>query len=61
VRAAALSATTLLGGAAPAPVRSADPDSAADQLQSATPIKHVIVVTAKTGDLFDMFEFSSKS
>ena len=43
-RAAVLSVSALIGAAAAAPARSADPDVATDQLQTATPIKHVIVV-----------------
>jgi phospholipase C len=43
-RAAALSAVALVGVAAAVPVRGADPDTATDQLKTATPIKHVIVV-----------------
>jgi phospholipase C len=43
-RAAVLSAVAVSGVAAAMPVYSADPDAATDQLKTATPIKHVIVV-----------------
>jgi phospholipase C len=43
-RVAVLSAVAVSGVAAAMPVHSADPDSATDQLKTATPIKHVIVV-----------------
>src|SRR5690349_20418956 len=43
-RVAVLSAVAVSGVAAAMPVHSADPDSATDQLITATPIKHVIVV-----------------
>jgi len=43
-RAAVVSAVVLAGAAAAMPARSADPDAATDQLPTATPIKHVIVV-----------------
>jgi phospholipase C len=43
-RAAAVSAVVLAGAAAAMPARSADPDLVTDQLSTATPIKHVIVV-----------------
>jgi len=43
-RAAVFSVSALIGAVAAAPARSADPDVATDQLQTATPIKHVIVV-----------------
>jgi phospholipase C len=39
-----MSAVVLTGVAAAMPARSADPDPATDQLPTATPIKHVIVV-----------------
>jgi phospholipase C len=42
--AAVLSAVAVSGVAAAMPVHSADPDTATDQLKTATPIKHVIVV-----------------
>jgi phospholipase C len=43
-RAAVLSAAALVGVGAAFPVHSADPETAAGQLKTATPIKHVIVV-----------------
>src|ERR1700747_310984 len=43
-RVAVLSAVAVSGVAAAMPVHSADPDSATDQLKTATPIKHVIVI-----------------
>src|SRR3984893_2674607 len=43
-RAALLSAVAVSGVVAAMPVYSADPDAATDQLKTATPIKHVIVV-----------------
>src|SRR5712671_1965031 len=43
-RVAVLSAVAVSGVAAAMPVHSADPDTATDQLKTATPIKHVIVV-----------------
>ena len=43
-RATVLSATVLFGIGLAMPVHSADPDTAMDQLKTATPIKHVIVV-----------------
>jgi phospholipase C len=43
-RNAVLFAGTLLGVAAAMPAHAADPDAATDQLKTATPIKHVIVV-----------------
>src|SRR5580704_733994 len=43
-RAAVLSAVAVSGVVAAMPVYSADPDAATDQLKTATPIKHVIVV-----------------
>src|SRR5436190_12866069 len=43
-RAAVLSAVAVSGAVAAMPVHSADPDTATDQLKTATPIKHVIVV-----------------
>ena len=43
-RAAAVSAVVLAGAAVAMPARSADPDLATDQLATASPIKHVIVV-----------------
>ena len=43
-RAAAVSAVVLAGATAAMPARSADPDLVTDQLSTATPIKHVIVV-----------------
>jgi phospholipase C len=43
-RAAVLSAVAVSGVMAAMPVYSADPDAATDQLKTATPIKHVIVV-----------------
>jgi phospholipase C len=43
-RVAVLSAVAVSGAAAAMPVHSADPDTATDQLTTATPIKHVIVV-----------------
>src|ERR1700757_4845815 len=43
-RVAVLSAVAVSGVPAAMPVHSADPDSATDQLRTATPIKHVIVV-----------------
>jgi phospholipase C len=43
-RAALLSAVAVSGAVAAMPVHSADPDTATDQLKTATPIKHVIVV-----------------
>jgi phospholipase C len=41
---AVLFAGALVGGTAAMPAHAADPNAAADQLQTATPIKHVIVV-----------------
>jgi phospholipase C len=43
-RAAVLSAVAVSGAVAAMPVYSADPDTATDQLKTATPIKHVVVV-----------------
>src|SRR6202040_1893540 len=43
-RAAVLSAVAVSGVVAAMPVYSADPDTATDQLKTATPIKHLIVV-----------------
>ena len=43
-RVAVLSAVAVSGVAAAMPVHSADPDTATDQLKTATPIKHLIVV-----------------
>src|ERR1700730_2623102 len=43
-RVAVLSAVAVSGVVAAMPVHSADPDIATDQLKTATPIKHVIVV-----------------
>jgi len=43
-RAAAVSAVVLAGAAVAMPARSAGPDLATDQLATASPIKHVIVV-----------------
>ena len=43
-RAAVVSAVVLAGATAALPARGADPDLATDQLPTATPIKHVIVV-----------------
>jgi phospholipase C len=39
-----LSAAVLAGAGMAVPVQAADPDAATDQLKTATPIKHVIVV-----------------
>jgi phospholipase C len=43
-RVAALSVAALSGIVAAMPVYSADPDAVTDQLKTASPIKHVIVV-----------------
>src|ERR1700739_371051 len=43
-RVAVLSAVAVSGVLGAMPVHSADPDTATDQLKTATPIKHVIVV-----------------
>jgi len=43
-RVAVLSAVAVSGVAAAMPVHSADPDTATDQLKTATPIQHLIVV-----------------
>jgi phospholipase C len=43
----AVSAVALLGVASVTPVYGADPDTATDQLKTATPIKHVIIIVGE--------------
>src|ERR1700719_1605062 len=54
-RAAVLSAVAVSGVVAAMPVYSADPDAATDQLKTATPIKHVIVVIGENRSFDHLF------